>query len=54
MNTYRVYGEYVQRIYIDIPADDHELAQDDAIDRPISEWTPISATEIDITEIDYA
>ena len=54
MKTYRVYGEYIQRVYIDVPAEDHELAQDDAVDRPLSDWTQLESKPIDITEVEYA
>jgi len=54
MKTYRVYGEYLQRVYIDVPAPDHETAQDIAVDMPVSDWTLINKPEIDITEVDYA
>jgi hypothetical protein len=54
MKTYRVYGEYIQRVYIDVPAEDHELAQDDAADRPLNEWTLLESKPIDITEVEYA
>ena len=54
MKTYRVYAEYVQRVYIDVVAVDHEVAQDEAIDLPITDWTPIDNKPLDITEVDYA
>ena len=55
MNTYRVYGEYVQRVFIDVPARDDEEAQDIAIDAPVSEWTLITKENlIDITGVDHA
>lgn len=54
MKTYRIYGEYVQRVFIDVPARDDEEAQDIAIDAPVSEWTPIKSTQIDITGVDHA
>jgi hypothetical protein len=57
MKTYRVYGEYVQRVYIDIVAPDDETAQDiAACDTPNSEWTLIDTPNlvIDITEVDHA
>lgn len=52
MKTYRIYGEYVQRVWIEVVAADHETAQDMAIDMPPTEWTPISSTPIDITEVE--
>jgi hypothetical protein len=55
MKTYRVYGEYIQRVFIDVPARDDEEAQDIAIDAPVSEWTPITKENlIDITGVDHA
>lgn len=55
MKTYRVYGEYIQRVYIDVPAPDHESAQDIAADMPVSDWTLITKQNlIDITGVDYA
>lgn len=54
MKLYRIYGEYVQRVYIDVQARDDEEAQDIAIDAPVTDWTPITAKPIDITEVDYA
>lgn len=55
MKTYRIYGEYIQKVYIDIVAPDDETAQDIAIDAPVSEWTPITKENlIDITGVDYA
>lgn len=53
MKTYRLYGEYVQRVYIDVMARDDEEAQDIAADAPLTEWTAINKPEIDITDIDY-
>jgi hypothetical protein len=52
MKTYRIYGEYVQRVWIEVVAEDHEVAQDIAVFLPPTEWTPISQTEIDITEVE--
>lgn len=55
MKTYRIYGEYVQRVYIDVVAVDDEEAQEIAANFVSSEWTPINKKPlIDITEIDYA
>lgn len=56
MKTYRIYGEYIQKVYIDIVAEDDEIAQDiAACDTPNSEWTPITKENlIDITGVDYA
>jgi len=52
MKTYRIYGEYVQRVWIEVVAEDHEIAQDIAVGQPPTEWTTISATPIDITEVE--
>jgi hypothetical protein len=52
MKTYRIYGEYAQRVWIEVVAEDHEVAQDIAVSLPPTEWTPISQTEIDITEVE--
>jgi muconolactone delta-isomerase len=52
MKTYRIYGEYVQRVWIEVVAEDHEIAQDIAVTLPPTEWTTISATPIDITEVE--
>ena len=54
MKTYRVYAEYVQRVYIDVVAVDHEVAQDEALDLPLTDWTPTTNKPLDITEVDYA
>jgi ribosomal silencing factor RsfS len=57
MKTYRIYGEYIQRVYIDIPAHDSEEAQDiAACDTPNDQWTLIDTPNvvIDITEVEYA
>ena len=55
MKTYRVYGEYIQRVYIDVVALDSEYAQDLAASTPLTDWTPErKQTEIDITGVDYA
>lgn len=55
MKTYRVYGEYVQRVYIDVQARDDEEAQDVAIAAPVADWTPITKQPlVDITGVDYA
>lgn len=53
MKTYRIYGEYIQRVYIDIVAPDEEIAQDIAADAETAQWTHLYNPEIDITEIDY-
>jgi hypothetical protein len=55
MNTYRVYGEYIQKVYIDVVAADDEWAQDAACSAPKTEWTLIDTpvTEIDINEIEF-
>ena len=52
MKTYRIYGEYVQRVWIEVAAEDHEIAQDIAVTLPFADWTPINKTEIDITEVE--
>jgi hypothetical protein len=52
MRTYRIYGEYVQRVWIEVVAEDHEVAQDIAVDLPLADWTPVSNTPIDITEVE--
>jgi hypothetical protein len=55
MKTYRIYGEYIQRVYIDVPARDDEEAQDIAGDAPIEDWSlTIKPKQIDITGVDYA
>jgi hypothetical protein len=55
MKTYRVYGEYIQRVYIDVVALDSEYAQDLAASTPVTEWAlECKQTEIDITGVDYA
>jgi hypothetical protein len=41
MKTYRVYGEYVQRVYIDVVAVDTEWASDQAADAKFGEWIRI-------------
>jgi len=55
MKTYRVYGEYIQKVYIDVVAVDEEWAQDAACSSPTTEWTLIDTpvTEIDINEIEF-
>jgi hypothetical protein len=52
MKTYRIYGEYVQRVCIEVVAHDHEAAQDIAVDLPLADWKLISNTPIDITEVE--
>lgn len=54
MKTYRVYAEYVQRVYIDVVAVDHEVAQDEALELPMTDWIPIDNKPLYITEVDYA
>lgn len=55
MKTYRVYAEYVQRVYIDVVAVDHEVAQDIAVDLPLTDWTLVNKPiQLDITGVDYA
>jgi hypothetical protein len=56
MKTYRIYGEYIQRVYIDIVAADDETAQEiAACDTPNSEWTLIDTPNlvIDINETEF-
>jgi hypothetical protein len=56
MNTYRVYGEYVQKVYIDIVAVDAEEAQEiAACDTSNDEWRLIDTPNlvIDINEIEF-
>ena len=56
MNTYRIYGEYIQKVYIDVVAVDAEQAQDiAACDTPNSEWTLIDTPNlvIDINETEF-
>jgi hypothetical protein len=52
MKTYRIYGEYAQRVWIEVVAEDHEIAQEIAVTLPFADWTPINKTEIDITEVE--
>jgi hypothetical protein len=55
MKTYRVYGEYIQKVYIDIHAHDSEEAQETACDAPNDEWLLINKPiQIDVTGVDYA
>ena len=55
MKNYRVYGEYIQRVYIDVPARDDEEAQDIATDAPVTEWVLITKQQlVDITGVDHA
>ena len=55
MKTYRIYGEYIQRVYIDVPTHDSEEAQEIASDAPIEDWSlTIKPKQIDITGVDYA
>ncbi len=56
MKTYRIYGEYIQKVYIDVVAPDDETAQDiAACDTPNSEWTLIDTTNLvfDINEVEF-
>ena len=56
MKTYRVYGEYIQRVYIDVVAPDDETAQDiAACDTPNDQWTLIDTPNLvfDINEIEF-
>lgn len=52
MRTYRIYGTYVQRVWIEVIAKDIEVAGDIAVQTPVENWIPISNTEIDITEVE--
>jgi hypothetical protein len=54
VKTYRIYGEYIQRAYIDIHAHDSEEAADIAGDAPIEEWLLTPVKQIDVTGVDYA
>jgi hypothetical protein len=56
MNTYRVYGEYIQKVWIDIVAPDAEEAQEiAACDTENAEWRLIDAPNlvIDINETEF-
>jgi len=56
MKTYRVYGEYIQKVYIDIVAPNDETAQDiAACDTDNAEWTLMDTPNlvIDINEIEF-
>jgi hypothetical protein len=56
MKTYRVYGEYIQKVYIDVVAPDDETAQDiAACDTDNAEWSLIDTPNlvIDINEIEF-
>jgi hypothetical protein len=56
MKTYRIYGEYIQKVYIDIVAPDDETAQDiAACDTPNSEWTLMDTPNLvfDINEVEF-
>jgi hypothetical protein len=54
MKTYRVYGEYVQRVYVDVVAVDTEWACDKAADVKFNDWVRIEDDyTIDISEVDY-
>ena len=56
MNTYRVYGEYIQKVYIDIVAPDAEQAQEiAACDTSNDEWRLIDTPNlvIDINETEF-
>jgi hypothetical protein len=56
MKTYRVYGEYIQKVFIDIVAPDDETAQEiAACDTDNAEWTLIDTPNlvIDINEIEF-
>jgi hypothetical protein len=56
MNTYRVYGEYVQKVWIDIVAPDAEQAQDiAACDTSNDQWRLIDTPNlvIDINEVEF-
>jgi hypothetical protein len=56
MNTYRVYGEYIQKVWIDIVAPDAEQAQEiAACDTDNAEWRLIDTPNlvIDIVEVEF-
>jgi hypothetical protein len=56
MNTYRVYGEYIQKVYIDIVAPDAEQAQEiAACDTDNADWRLIDTPNlvIDINETEF-
>jgi hypothetical protein len=56
MKTFRVYGEYIQKVYIDVVAVDEEWAQDmAACDTPNDQWRLIDTPNlvIDINEIEF-
>jgi hypothetical protein len=56
MNTYRVYGEYIQKVYIDVVAVDDETAQEiAACDTDNAKWSLIDTPNlvIDINEIEF-
>lgn len=56
MKTYRVYGEYIQKVYIDVVAVDDETAQEiAACDTENAEWTLIDTPNlvIDINETEF-
>jgi hypothetical protein len=56
MKTYRIYGEYTQKVFIDVVAPDAEQAQDiAACDTENAEWTLIDTPNlvIDINEVEF-
>ena len=56
MKTYRVYGEYIQKVYIDIVAPDAEQAQEiAACDTDNAAWSLIDTPNlvIDINETEF-
>jgi hypothetical protein len=55
MNTYRIYGQYIQKVYVDVVAIDEEWAQDAACTTPTSEWTltDTPSEDVDINEVEF-
>jgi len=52
MKTYRIYGEFIQRVYVDVVAIDAEHAGDEACDLPLNNWHHVDHdADIDQTEI---
>lgn len=56
MKRFRVYGSYVQRVYVDVVAQDADYASDAACDMKLNEWvqdSTIEPHEITQDEIDF-
>lgn len=56
MKTYRIYGSYVQPVYVDIVAVDAEDASDQACDLKLNQWVQDQSREpkeIDQLEIEF-